>query len=96
MVNKKPNQSGLKQNSKKAKKKRLTYAQKIAAAKAKKIKDKAEAIEKVRSDVDLFIDTFMINLGIEYPNDVKAAKQLLKWKELKDKTGMDNFLLGEY
>lgn len=94
MVNKAPNQSGLKQNRKTAKKaKRI---QKKLDDQINAVKKAAEKIEKVRGDPDLFIDTYMIHLADKYPDDIKAAKQLLKWKELKDREGQDSFLDQDY
>jgi len=94
MVNKQPNQSGLRQNNKK---------NKPSKRKQKKLDDQVQAkkkaqekIDKVRADPNKFIDTYLIKLGERFPNDIQTAKQLLKWKELKDKENIDEFLNMEY
>ena len=94
MANHNPNQSGLRQNNKKKKNSKRT--QKKLDAQVKALAEAEAKIEKVRANTNKFIDTYMISLADEYPNSVKTAKQLLKWKELKDREDVDDFLTMEY
>ena len=94
MVNKAPNQAGLKQNRKTAKNRKRK--QKKLDAQIKAITAAESKVKKIRADTNKFIDTYMIFLAEKYPNDVATAKALLKWKELKDKENIDEFLNMEF
>jgi len=70
MVNKNPNKIGLIQHNK---------VRKIA--KAKRIaNEKQSKVNKIREDKDKFVDTYLIQLALEEPNDVKVAAVLTKWQ----------------
>lgn len=80
-----PNQSGLQQNQRKKKPKRkrptLTKAEKEEKAHQALLKQ----LKAMQLSPDDFVDAYTLKIAENKPNDVKVFKELLKWKELKDK-----------